>query len=100
MTSIDVRNRSKHVISVQSAHTGKAYEIAASDHERIPHTAGDLIVTVAGPMEVSRLPVFAPEYETEKTYFLRSWPCWRGLLIRAEFTDARGLTVLNAPCNH
>jgi hypothetical protein len=95
LMSVDVRNRSNKVISVQTTQTGKAYEIAAGDHERIPHTVGDLIVSVEGAREVSRVSVSVPDYEAEKTCFPRSLHCWNGLAIQAEFTDAGGLIVLN-----
>jgi hypothetical protein len=100
MTSVDVLNQSKGAILIQTTHTGKAYEIGAGGHKRVPHTSGDLIVTVEGAKEASRVPVSALDYEGEKSCFPRSWPCWRGYLIHAEFTDARGLTVLNKQGSH
>lgn len=94
-TSVDVLNQSKSVISVKTTHTGKVYEIAPGGHEQVPHTSGELIVSVEGAREVSRVSVTVPDYEGEKTCFPTSWPCWRGQVVRVEFTEARGLVVLN-----
>jgi hypothetical protein len=97
MTSVDVRNDSRHLISVQSTHTGKSYDITAGSRRGIPHTSGDLIVTLEGFNQVARMPICVMDYEAERIGLLRSWPCWSGLRIRAEFSDVRGLVILTTP---
>lgn len=95
MTSVDVRNDSRQLISVQSTQTGKAYDISPGRHRGLPHGYGDLIVSLEGSNQVARVCVCLDDYEAERLGFLRSLPCWGvGFRIRAEFSEDRGLVVL------
>lgn len=96
-TSISIKNASTNKIIVQSQHTSKSYEIKSGDERCIPHTSGQILVTLGEGEKPLEYDIDVTKFKMNKASLISGLPCLHHYTIRAQYNQKAALVIISEP---